>query len=129
VRLAGFVSAIGSLVPRAVAALTARHPGSQITLTDTHPPEALELLRAGKIDVAIGFRYDETEPEPPTSASTTCSTIRSTCSRRAERRSLKAPARRDLDRRLRAVPQPPAGRVRRRGLRAAHRATRPTTWS
>jgi DNA-binding transcriptional LysR family regulator len=62
--LAGFSSAIGSLVPRAVAALTARHPELQITLLDMHPPEALELLRAGKIDVAIGFRYDETEPEP-----------------------------------------------------------------
>jgi DNA-binding transcriptional LysR family regulator len=64
VRLAGFSSAIGSLVPRAVAALTASHPHLQITLTDTHPPEALELLRAGKIDVAVVFRYDETEPEP-----------------------------------------------------------------
>jgi DNA-binding transcriptional LysR family regulator len=64
VRLAGFSSAIGSLVPRAVAALADRHPDLQITLTDTHPPEALELLRAGKIDVAIIFRYDETEPEP-----------------------------------------------------------------
>ena len=64
VRLAGFSSAIGSLVPRAVAALTARHPELQITLLDMHPPEALELLRSGKIDVAIGFRYDETEPEP-----------------------------------------------------------------
>src|SRR3954465_3520667 len=32
VRLAGFSSAIGSLVPRAVAALTARHPELQITL-------------------------------------------------------------------------------------------------
>jgi DNA-binding transcriptional LysR family regulator len=64
VRLAGFSSAIGSLVPRAVAALVGRHPELQITLTDTHPPEALELLRAGKIDVAVIFRYDETEPEP-----------------------------------------------------------------
>ena len=64
VRLAGFSSAIGSLVPRAVAALADRHPGLQISLIDTHPPEALELLRAGKIDVAIIFRYDETEPEP-----------------------------------------------------------------
>ena len=64
VRLAGFSSAIGSLVPRAAAALAARHPGLQISLTDTHPPEALELLRAGKIEVAIIFRYDETEPEP-----------------------------------------------------------------
>jgi DNA-binding transcriptional LysR family regulator len=64
VRLAGFSSAVGSLVPRAVAALACRHPGLQISLTDTHPPEALELLRTGRIDVAIIFRYDETEPEP-----------------------------------------------------------------
>jgi DNA-binding transcriptional LysR family regulator len=64
VRLASFSSVIGSLVPRAVAALTNKHPGLQIGLTDTHPPEALELLRTGKIDVAIIFRYDETEPEP-----------------------------------------------------------------
>jgi DNA-binding transcriptional LysR family regulator len=64
VRLASFSSVIGSLVPRAVAALTNKHPGLQIGLTDTQPPEALELLRTGKIDVAIIFRYDETEPEP-----------------------------------------------------------------
>ena len=64
VRLAGFSSAIGSLVPGAVAVLAGRHPGLQISLIDEHPPEALELLRTGKIDVAIGFRYDETEPEP-----------------------------------------------------------------
>jgi DNA-binding transcriptional LysR family regulator len=65
VRLAGFSSAIGSLVPHAVAGLAATHPGLQISLTDTHPPEALELLRTGKIEVAIIFRYDETEAEPP----------------------------------------------------------------
>src|SRR5215217_18954 len=64
VRLAAFSSAIGSLVPRAVASLAERHPDLQITLTDTHPPEALELLRGGKIDVAVIFRYDESEPEP-----------------------------------------------------------------
>src|SRR5436305_10412991 len=64
VRLAGFSSAIGSLVPRAVAALASRHPGVQISLSDMHPPDAIELLRAGKIEVAIIFRYDETEPEP-----------------------------------------------------------------
>src|SRR5918912_450427 len=64
VRLAGFSSAIGSLVPRAVAALARRHPGLQISLIDAHPPEALELLRTGKIEVAIIFRYDETEAEP-----------------------------------------------------------------
>ena len=63
-RLAGFSSAIGSLVPRAVAGLAATHPGLRVSLTDTHPPDALELLRTGKIEVAIIFRYDETEAEP-----------------------------------------------------------------
>jgi DNA-binding transcriptional LysR family regulator len=47
-----------------VAALAGKHPGLRVSLVDTHPPEALELLRAGTIDVAVIFRYDETEPEP-----------------------------------------------------------------
>jgi DNA-binding transcriptional LysR family regulator len=64
VRLAGFSTAIGSLVPRALAALAVQHPGLRVGLVDTHPPEALELLRAGRVDVAVIFRYDETEPEP-----------------------------------------------------------------
>jgi molybdate transport repressor ModE-like protein len=64
VRLAGFSSAIGSLVPRALSVLVSRHRDLQVTLIDEHPPEALELLRAGTIDVAVIFRYDETEPEP-----------------------------------------------------------------
>ncbi len=64
VRLAGFSSAIGSLVPGALATLAQKHPDLQVTLTDTHPPEALELLRTGQVEVAVIFRYDETEPEP-----------------------------------------------------------------
>jgi DNA-binding transcriptional LysR family regulator len=65
VRLAGFSSALGSLVPQAIAALARRHPDLEVTLADAHPAEALDLLRAGRIDVAVIFRYDETEPEPP----------------------------------------------------------------
>jgi DNA-binding transcriptional LysR family regulator len=64
VRLATFHSVIGSLVPPAVAALTSKHPGLQVDLIDTDAHEALELLRSGKVDVAIIFRYDDTEPEP-----------------------------------------------------------------
>jgi DNA-binding transcriptional LysR family regulator len=64
VRLAGFASVIGSLLPHAAAVLAGRHPDLQIELIDTHPPEALDLLRAGKVDVAVIFRYAETEPEP-----------------------------------------------------------------
>src|SRR3954468_20794728 len=65
VRMAGFASAIGVLAPRAVATLAASHPGLEVNLIDTHPPEAIELLRTGKVEVAIIFRYDDTEPEPP----------------------------------------------------------------
>src|SRR5512146_548670 len=50
VRVAGFASAIASLVPRAVAALGDRHPGLQVSLSDAHPPDALELLRTGRIE-------------------------------------------------------------------------------
>jgi len=64
VRLAGFSSVIGSLVPRAMSLLARRHPGLQVTLTDAHPDEALDQLRAGAVDVALVFRYDDTEPEP-----------------------------------------------------------------
>ena len=65
VRLAGFSSAIGSLVPAALERLARRHPALEVSLVDTHPVEALGLLRAGRIDVAVLFRYAETEPEPP----------------------------------------------------------------
>jgi DNA-binding transcriptional LysR family regulator len=64
VRLAGYSSAITSLVPPAVTTLATRHPGLRISLTDTHPPDALELLRTGRTDVAIIFRHDESEAEP-----------------------------------------------------------------
>src|SRR2546421_2877410 len=65
VRLAAFASANGSLVPAAVATLANRYPSLEISVTDTHPLDALELLRTGKVEVAVIFRYAETEPEPP----------------------------------------------------------------
>jgi DNA-binding transcriptional LysR family regulator len=63
VRLAGFSSAMSTLVPAAAAALAVTHPGLELNLTDTHPPEALQLLRAGKVDAAVIFRYSESAPE------------------------------------------------------------------
>jgi DNA-binding transcriptional LysR family regulator len=63
VRLAGFNSVMSSLVPQAGAVLTRQHPGLELRLTDTHPEEALQQLRAGHVDVAVIFRYDDTTPE------------------------------------------------------------------
>ena len=63
VRLAGFGSVMSTLVPDAAALLARRHPGLDLTLTDTHPQDAVRLLREGRIDVALIFRYDDTAPE------------------------------------------------------------------
>src|SRR3954451_18821413 len=65
VRLAGFASAISSLVLPAAAALAREHPGLEIGSMDTHPPEALALLRTGRVEVAIIFRHDDAEEEAP----------------------------------------------------------------
>lgn len=63
VRLAGFNSVMCSLVPQAAAVLAQRHPGLELGLTDAHPEDALAQLRAGQVDVAVIFRYDDTTPE------------------------------------------------------------------
>jgi molybdate transport repressor ModE-like protein len=57
VRVATFASAMLMLLPRVVELLAVDHPGLELELTDTHPPEALRMLRAGEADVALTFRY------------------------------------------------------------------------
>lgn len=63
VRLAGFDSVMSSLVPQAATILAQQHPGLDLSLTDTHPEDALQQLRAGHVDVALIFRYDDTAQE------------------------------------------------------------------
>jgi molybdate transport repressor ModE-like protein len=58
VRLAAFPSALGTFVPEAAALLATRHPGLRVSLTEAEPPEAVRMLRAGYVDVAVIFRYD-----------------------------------------------------------------------
>jgi DNA-binding transcriptional LysR family regulator len=57
VRLAAFPSALGTIVPAAAAMLQAGHPGMDLRLTEAEPPEALRMLRAGYVDVALVFRH------------------------------------------------------------------------
>jgi DNA-binding transcriptional LysR family regulator len=57
VRLAAFPSALGTIVPAAAAMLRAEHPGMDLRLTEAEPPEALRMLRAGYVDVALVFRH------------------------------------------------------------------------
>lgn len=63
VRMAGFQSVLSTIVPAAAAALTVAHPGVELSLVDVHPVEALRMLRAGQIDVALIFRYADTPRE------------------------------------------------------------------
>jgi DNA-binding transcriptional LysR family regulator len=58
VRLAAYPSAAATLVPRVVAALLERHPDIDVTLTEAEPPEAIGLVQAGDVDVALVFGYD-----------------------------------------------------------------------
>jgi DNA-binding transcriptional LysR family regulator len=56
-RLAAFPSALGTIVPAAAAILRGRQPTVDLRLTEAEPPEALRMLRAGYVDVALVFRY------------------------------------------------------------------------
>jgi DNA-binding transcriptional LysR family regulator len=56
-RLAAFPSALGTIVPAAAAMLREGQPGVDLRLTEAEPPEALRMLRAGYVDVALVFRY------------------------------------------------------------------------
>jgi DNA-binding transcriptional LysR family regulator len=62
-RLAAFPSALGTIVPAAAALLREQQPGVDLRLTEAEPPEALRMLRAGYVDVAMVFRYSEDTPE------------------------------------------------------------------
>jgi DNA-binding transcriptional LysR family regulator len=66
VRLAAYPSAAATLVPRAVAGLRDRHPDVDVELTEAEPPEALAMLAAGDVDLALVFAYDEAEEAPGT---------------------------------------------------------------
>ena len=61
VRLAAFPSASATLVPPALAALRDSAPGVAIELVEAEPPDAIELLRAGRVDLAVTFTYDDTD--------------------------------------------------------------------
>lgn len=51
--MAAFPSVAATLVPPAVAAFRARHPGVELSLRPLEPSEAVTALRAGEVDVAM----------------------------------------------------------------------------
>ena len=57
IRLAGFASALATIVPAALSRLAAGHPGIDLLLTEAEEPEAMRMLRAGQVDVALVTRH------------------------------------------------------------------------
>ncbi|MEV7509945.1 LysR family transcriptional regulator [Streptomyces sp. NPDC090085] len=57
VRLVSFPSGSSTLVPTALAAMRAEHPGTRVSLVEAEPPRSVEMLREGDCDVALAFRY------------------------------------------------------------------------
>jgi DNA-binding transcriptional LysR family regulator len=57
-RLSTFQSAGATLVPRAVASFHKRYPDVELGLVDAEPEEATVMLRAGEIDLAIVYDFE-----------------------------------------------------------------------
>ncbi|MEU2154791.1 LysR family transcriptional regulator [Streptomyces sp. NPDC019396] len=63
VRLVSFPSGNSTLVPTALAALRAAHPGTRVSLVEAEPPRSEAMLREGDADVALAFRYGDAGTE------------------------------------------------------------------
>jgi DNA-binding transcriptional LysR family regulator len=57
-RVASFPSAGATLMPEAVAAFTASHPGVEITLAEGEPEEIAPRLRAGEFDLVLLYEFE-----------------------------------------------------------------------
>jgi len=65
-RIAAFPTASATVVPRLLGGMSERHPGMRLSYVEAEPPEALELLRHGRVDIAITFRYPDDWNDPHT---------------------------------------------------------------
>ncbi|HEV7847398.1 MAG TPA: LysR family transcriptional regulator [Thermoleophilaceae bacterium] len=64
VRLSSFPSAGASLLPPAIALFTERHPEVELSFVEQEPEEAVPMLRAAELEVALVFEYrDMSQPE------------------------------------------------------------------
>ncbi|WIE76896.1 LysR family transcriptional regulator [Curtobacterium sp. MCSS17_007] len=57
VRVAGFPSASSTLVPPVLAAMASTSPGVVTSYVEAEPPEAIDLVRRGEVDVALTFSH------------------------------------------------------------------------
>jgi len=71
IRVAGFPSALATMVPAAAVRLRADYPGAELLLTEAGPQDAVRMLRAGRVDVTLVFAYLQrgTPPQQGTATS------------------------------------------------------------
>jgi DNA-binding transcriptional LysR family regulator len=62
VRLASFPTASAALLPPVVARFTERHPEVEFTFLEKEPEDAIQMLRAGELEVAIVFEFHNLTP-------------------------------------------------------------------
>lgn len=65
VRLVSFSSGNSTLVPTALAAMRAAHPGTRVSLDEADPPRSVGMLRNGDCEIALAFRYPEVRGADP----------------------------------------------------------------
>ncbi|MFH8403375.1 LysR family transcriptional regulator [Streptomyces sp. NPDC018019] len=65
VRLVSFPSGSSTLVPTALAAMRAAHPGTRVSLVEAEPPRSIEMLRNGDCEITLAFRYPEVRGADP----------------------------------------------------------------
>jgi DNA-binding transcriptional LysR family regulator len=70
ITLAGFASALATIVPAALSRLAAGYPGMDLRVVEAEQPDAMRMLRAGQVDVALVVRHmqDGTPVGPPVAA-------------------------------------------------------------
>ncbi len=63
-RMASFPTAGATLMPLAIATFRERHPAVELTLAEGEPEEVVPRLRAGELDLALLFEFEEPAGEP-----------------------------------------------------------------
>ncbi len=63
-RIAAFPTASSTIMPRLLSAMAKRHPGIVLTYVEAEPPEALDMLRDGSVDLAVTFSYPGDRADP-----------------------------------------------------------------
>lgn len=63
-RMASFPTAGSTLMPVAIAKFRAAYPDVELTLAEGEPEEIVPRLRAGELDLALLFEFDDEQPLP-----------------------------------------------------------------